>query len=100
VWREAGLWEPRSATLVCADALGTLPYFCAPGERVGWHPLVRLLPPRSFRGHAARRILAGHGAGLDDRAADALGELVEHGRRRLPAAWAAAVRTSVRAASR
>ena len=32
VWREVALWEPRSATLVCADVLGTLPYFRAPGE--------------------------------------------------------------------
>jgi hypothetical protein len=98
VWREVALWEPASATLVCADALGTPPYFRAPGERIGWHPLVRVLRPRSFRGVAPKRILAGHGPGLEDGAAEALGELFA--RRRLPAAWAAAVRTSVRAASR
>jgi hypothetical protein len=98
VWREVALWEPVSATLVCADALGTSPYFCAPGERIGWHPLVRLRRPRSFRGIAPRRILSGHGPGIDEDAAEALSELLAH--RRLPAAWARAFRTSVRAASR
>jgi hypothetical protein len=100
LWREAALWEPLSETLVCGDALGTLPYFCAPGEPVGWHPLVRIRPPRSFRGRAPQRILVGHGPGLDDGAANALPDLVAHGRRRLPQALASILRTSVRAASR
>jgi len=98
VWREVALWEPVSATLVCADALGTSPYFCAPGERLGWHPLVRVRSPRSFRRVAPQRILAGHGPGLEQGAADALDALFAH--RRLAAAWGSALRTSVRAASR
>jgi len=97
VWREVALWEPASATLVCADALGTSPYFRAPGERIGWHPLVRLRPPRSFGGVAPRRILVGHGEGPES-ADESFAQLLAH--RRLAAAWAAAVRTSVRAASR
>jgi hypothetical protein len=100
VWREVALWEPVSATLVCADALGTLPYFRARGERIGWHPLVRARPPRSFGAVAPRRILVGHGAGLEEGASAALADLAANGRRRLPAAWAEAIRTSVRAASR
>jgi hypothetical protein len=99
VWREVALWEPATATLVCADSLGTLAYFRAPGERIGWHPLVRLLPPPAFRGVAPLRILVGHGRGLDVAAEAALAELVEHGRGRLLPAWAAVVRTSVREAS-
>lgn len=98
LWREVALWEPVSQTLVCADALGTSPYFRAAGELIGWHPLVRVHRPRSFRGVAPRRILAGHGSGLEDGAARALAELFAH--RRLTAAWASALRTSVRAASR
>jgi hypothetical protein len=100
LWREVALWEPVSATLVCADALGTLPYFRAPGEPVGWHPLVRIRPPRSFFGLAPRRILVGHGPGVHDGAADALADLVVRGRRRLPQAFVSALRTSVSAASR
>ena len=34
------------AILVCADALGTLPYFRAGDEPVGVHPFLRLRPPR------------------------------------------------------
>ncbi len=100
VWREVALWEPQHATLVCADALGTLSFFRARGERAGWHPFIRPFPPRSFRGVAPARILVGHGAGVADGATDALADVVAHGRRRLLGAYARAVRTSVKAASR
>ena len=100
VWREVALWEPEHRTLVCADALGTLPYFRAPGERIGWHPLVRPLPPRSFGRVRPERILVGHGEGVLADAASALEDQVDRGRRRLPGAWLAALRTTVRGASR
>lgn len=99
VWREVALWEPASRTLVCADALGTLSYFRAPGEQIGWHPLVRARPPASFRGVAPCRILVGHGPALEP-AGESFADLLAGGRRRLPAAWLAAFRTSVRGASR
>lgn len=98
-WHEVALWEPRSRTLVCADVLGTLPFFRARHERVGWHPLVRPLPPRSLADVKPQRILVGHGAGVHDGASDALDDLLRHGRRRLPAAWLSAAR-GVWAASR
>jgi hypothetical protein len=99
-WREAALWEPESGTLICADVLGTLPFFRAPGERIGWHPLIRPFPPAAaFARLAPERILVGHGAGVFDDAAGALQEPVVHGRRRLPAALLALLRTSVSAAS-
>ena len=103
IWREVALWEPERATLVCADALGTLTFFRAPGERVGWHPFVRPFPPRGFARLAPGRILVGHGRGVFDDAADALADVVAHGRRRLPRAYLAALlalRTSGSAASR
>jgi hypothetical protein len=84
-WREVALWEPSARTLVCADALGTVGYFCAPGERIGLHPLVRPFPPRALGGVAPDRILCGHGAGLHDGAAAALHEALRTARRRLPA---------------
>jgi len=100
LWREVALWEPERRSLVCADAVGTLPFFRAPGERVGWHPFVRLRPPRSFRMLEPDRILVGHGPGVFDGAAPALQDLVVRGRRRVPRAWLAALRTSASAASR
>lgn len=84
-WREVALWEPSSRTLVCADALGTVPYFCAPGERIGLHPLVRLFPPRALGRVAPERILCGHGSGVHDDATTALQEALRTARRRLPA---------------
>ena len=92
LWREVALWDEASGTLVCADALGTLPYFRTGAERIGWHPLVRPLPPRSFAGIAPARILVGHGEGVHLDAAEALADLVRHGRRRTPAALLSAAR--------
>jgi hypothetical protein len=84
-WREVALWEPAGRTLVCADALGTAAYFCAPGERIGLHPLVRLFPPHRLARVSPERILCGHGAGVHDDAAGALQEALRTARRRLPA---------------
>ena len=84
-WHEVALWEPTGRTLVCADALGTVDYFCAPGERIGMHPLVRPFPPRALARVAPDRILCGHGAGVHDDATAALQEALRTARRRLPA---------------
>ena len=99
-WREVALWEPSGRTLLCADALGTLPFFRAPAERIGWHPLVRPFPPRSLLLAVPQRILVGHGAGVHDGATEALHAAVRQGRRQLPAAYVNALRTSWSAASR
>jgi hypothetical protein len=95
-WREVALWEPAGRTLVCADALGTLGYFRAPGERIGLHPLLRLVPPRELGRAAPVRILCGHGAGVHDDATSALQEAVRTARRRLPAAWFGVLRSKSR----
>ena len=84
-WHEIALWEPSGRTLVCADALGTVGYFCAPGERIGLHPLVRPLPPRALGRVTPERILCGHGAGVHEDATAALHEALRTARRRLPA---------------
>jgi hypothetical protein len=84
-WHEVALWEPAARTLVCADALGTVAYFCARGERIGLHPLVRPFPPRALARVAPERILCGHGAGVHDDAAAALQDALRTARRRLPA---------------
>jgi hypothetical protein len=101
-WREVALWEPRSRTLVCADALGTLPFFRAGDEPIGVHPLLRLTPPRALARVAPERVLVGHGAGIEADAATAVGRAIATARRRLPRAWVAAISAvrSGRAASR
>jgi hypothetical protein len=90
-WREVALWEPLGRALVCADALGTVPFFRAPGERIGLHPLIRPFPPHALRGLEPARILVGHGEAVTDDAAGALRDTLAHARRRLPGAVKAAV---------
>ena len=64
-WKEVALWWPEPRVLVCADALGTARYFVAPGERLGVHPLLRLVPPRRRLGNVDPEIvLCGHGEGV------------------------------------
>jgi hypothetical protein len=99
-WREVALWEPTACTLVSADALGTVAYFRAPGERIGLHPLLRLFPPHALAGVAPARILCGHGAGIAEDAAEALDEALQTARRRLPAAWLGVLRAGLQTAGR
>jgi hypothetical protein len=95
VWREVALWWPERRVLVCADAVGTLGYFRAPGERIGVHPLLRPWPPRSLRGVYPRHVLTGHGEGVHENATPALHAALQTARRRLPAAWWASLRRAV-----
>jgi hypothetical protein len=92
-WREVALWWRGSRTLAVGDALGTVAYFLAPGERIGVHPLVRARPPRTLAGLPAEHVLCGHGAGIHGPGTAAeLERAVRTARRRLPAAWLSAVR--------
>jgi hypothetical protein len=92
-WKEVAVWVPRRHALVCADALGTAPYFRAGDEPLGVHPLLRLKPPRALGHYEPKHILCGHGAGVHgpDTAA-ALREALRTARRRLPRAWVGALR--------
>jgi hypothetical protein len=84
-WRESALWWPERRVLACADALGTVPhYFTLGGERLGVHPLLRLTPPRRLGRLEPEHVLCGHGAGVHERAPEALRETLAHARRRLP----------------
>lgn len=96
-WKEVALFEPRGGTLVCADALGTVPFFLAGDEPIGLHPVLRLAPPRALARVEPARVLVGHGAGVDHDAAAAVREAIATGRRRLPRALVGAV-SAVRAA--
>jgi hypothetical protein len=90
-WREAALFDGE--TLVVGDALGTAPHFLAPGERLGVHPFLRVVPPRRLRGLEPERVLVGHGEGVLADGTAALDDALEGARRNLPGAWLAALRS-------
>ena len=84
-WKEVALWWPERRILVCADALGTVPFFRAGDERAGLHPFFRLKAPRALTGLGVEHLLVGHGEGIHGEAAAAAVEHAVHtGRRRFP----------------
>ena len=84
-WRELALWWADAGVLVCADAVGTAPYYLAPGERLAVSPLLRLTPPRALRGLAPRHLLVGHGDGIHgEEATAALATALGKARGRFP----------------
>jgi glyoxylase-like metal-dependent hydrolase (beta-lactamase superfamily II) len=92
-WQEVALWWPERRVLICADALGTAPYFRAGDERLAVHPFLRFRPPRrAFEDLRPSAVLCGHGAGVLDRAEEALREALRTARRRIPGQLASALR--------
>ncbi|MCW3003540.1 MAG: hypothetical protein JWQ20_2838 [Conexibacter sp.] len=92
VWKEDALWLESGKVLVVAEALVAAPDFAAPGERVGVHPMRRLVPPTSLERYADRveHLLLGHGEPLHGKAAQAaLRDALAGSRRRLPRLLAA-----------
>ncbi len=88
-WREVALWWPAERVLLCAESLGTVSYFRAPGERLGVHPFLRLYQPRALRDIARDltpgHVLVGHGEGIHgEDAALAVAEAVGRARRNAP----------------
>ncbi len=88
LWREVALWESASRTLLCADVLGTIPFFRAAGEPIGMHPFLRVAPPQALLTVSPERVIFGHGRGIHEDAAEAVRDAVRTARRRLPAAVA------------
>ena len=84
-WKEVALWWPERRILVCADALGTVPFFRAGDEPAGLHPFFRLKRPRALAGLGVEHLLVGHGEGIHGEAASvAVDDAVRNGRRRFP----------------
>jgi hypothetical protein len=94
-WHEVALWIPEHRTLVCADALGTAPYYRARSERIAVSPLLRIRPPRVFLRYEAEHVLVGHGEGVHDDAQAAVRDAIANALRRLPA-WAASALRALR----
>lgn len=86
-WREAALYREADNTLVVPESVGTAEYFLARNERLGVHPMLRLLPPKTLRRFGPERILVGHGHGITERAREALTDAVRGARGRTPALY-------------
>lgn len=92
-WKEVALYDGDGGTLVVPEAVGTAEYFLASGERLGVHPMLRGLPPRSaLGGLRPERVLTGHGGGVATDGADALADALSGSRRRMPGLYAKTVR--------
>jgi hypothetical protein len=86
-WHEVALWWPERRVLACGDALGTLPYYLASGERLGVYPWLRLSPPAGLRLVEPLHVLCGHGEGLHGEETPVLlREALDTSRRRMPGA--------------
>lgn len=94
-WREAILVDEESGTLVVPEAVGTNPFFCVPGERLGVNPLLRVRPPRSLGEYAPERVFVGHGAGVQERAGEALQQALRGARRKAPRLYWQSVRNAL-----
>lgn len=90
LWQEAALFDGE--TLVVPESLGTVPYFLAPGERLGVHPMRRALPPGTLRSYDPERILVGHGSGVLEEPEVALREAIDGARRRMLPLYAKQIR--------
>ena len=92
-WNEVALWWPDRRVLVCADVLGTAPYYRAGNERLAVHPVLRVRPPsRQLGALQPDVILCGHGEGVLEHADTALREALSTSRRRIPGQVANALR--------
>jgi hypothetical protein len=92
-WNEVALWWPGRRVLVCADALGTAPYYRSGDERLAVHPLLRVRPPRRQLGALQPDVLlCGHGEGILEDADTAVREAFSTSLRRIPGQVASALR--------
>ncbi|WP_396612638.1 hypothetical protein ACH9L7_05010 [Haloferax sp. S1W] len=87
-WQEVGFFHEELRTLIVPETVGTIDYYCAPGEQLGVHPMLRPFPPRQvLTGFDPERLLVGHGAGVTEQAGDSLREALLDARKNLPSAY-------------
>lgn len=80
-WKEAVLHRP-DGVLYVPESLGTASHYCAPGERLGVHPMLRFTPPSELADLTVNRLLVGHGTGIHDNPAGAIETAITGSRRR------------------
>ncbi|MBJ7454602.1 MAG: hypothetical protein JHC74_00945 [Thermoleophilia bacterium] len=91
-WHEVALWWPEHRALVVPEALGTAPYYLAPGALVGVHPMMRMTPPAVLDGLDPQHLLPGHGAPVSGEAtAGAVHDAISRSRRDIPGALRSAI---------
>lgn len=95
LWQEVALYDPDRRTLFTPEALGTVDYYCAPGERVGVHPMLRLLPPRELGRLEVDRLLCGHGEGVPEGAGAAVSAALSGARRNAPGLYLKTLRNAL-----
>jgi hypothetical protein len=96
-WRESVLWWEEGRVLACADVLGTVAYWVAPGEELGLNPVFRVKPPGALAAFEPLHVLVGHGRGVHGPDTPAvLRRALDTARRQLPAALLNGVRAVVR----
>lgn len=92
-WQEVGLVHRADGTLLVPETLGTASFFCAPGESLGVHPVLRPVPPRrALGGYDPERVLVGHGDGVMKNAGAVLRETLDDARRNMPGAYGRMIR--------
>ncbi len=85
-WQEVAVRAGDS--LYVPEAVGTVPYYCAPDERLGVHPMLRPVPPRDeLGGCSPTHLRVGHGEGVRDDGAAALATALRNARKTLPRAY-------------
>ena len=84
-WQEAALYDDSGRTLVVPESVGTASYFRTARERLGVHPMIRLLPPGELQGLTPERVLVGHGDPLLEDAGAALDHALANSLRGIPA---------------
>jgi hypothetical protein len=95
-WNESCLWLPARRLLVCAEVVGTAPWYLAGDEPLGVQPLLRIRPPRgALGGLDPLAIAVGHGAPVLVDASQALERAIATARRNLPAAWLQLARAAI-----
>ncbi|WP_411968546.1 hypothetical protein [Haloferax sp. YSSS75] len=95
-WQEVGFYHDDSRTLIVPEAVGTVEYYCAAGERLGVHPMLRPFPPRRVLSKfEPERLLVGHGAGITTNAGDELRTALSNARKNLPSAYVSAFKSMV-----
>lgn len=95
VWQEAALYDPDREVLFTPEALGTVEYYRAPGERVGVHPLLRPLPPRELGRLDVQRLLCGHGEGIPTGAGRQVSAALSDARRTAPGLYLKTLRSAL-----
>jgi hypothetical protein len=87
-WQEVGFYHTDQRTLIVPEAVGSVGYYCAPGERLGVHPMLRPFPPRRILSrYDPDRLLVGHGAGVTENAGEQLRTALSNARKNLPGAY-------------